>query len=99
VAHKDLYYTRGVRTTAGSKVLSSFVPDEDAAVVDKWRHAGTVMLGKLNLHEFAAGGTTDNPHYGPTHNPWKRGYHPGGSSGGSGAALAAGVCFGATGSD
>jgi aspartyl-tRNA(Asn)/glutamyl-tRNA(Gln) amidotransferase subunit A len=99
IAHKDLYYTAGVRTTAGSKVLSELVPDHDARVVELWKQAGTVLLGKLNMHEFAAGGTTDNPHYGPTHNPWKLGYHPGGSSGGSGAALAAGMCFGATGSD
>jgi aspartyl-tRNA(Asn)/glutamyl-tRNA(Gln) amidotransferase subunit A len=99
VAHKDLYYTRGIRTTAGSKVLADFVPDEDATVVARWREAGTVLLGKLNMHEFAAGGTNDNPHYGPVHNPWKHGYHPGGSSGGSGAALAAGMCFAATGSD
>ena len=99
IAHKDLYYTRGVRTTAGSKVMSDFVPDHDAAVVASLRAAGTVLLGKLNMHEFAAGGTNDNPHYGPVHNPWRMGYHPGGSSGGSGAALAAGLCIGATGSD
>ncbi len=99
IAHKDLYYTKDVRTTAGSKVLSDFVPDEDSTVVAKLKEAGTVMLGKLNMHEFAAGGTSDNPHYGAVHNPWKPEYIPGGSSGGSAAALAAGMCLGSTGSD
>jgi aspartyl-tRNA(Asn)/glutamyl-tRNA(Gln) amidotransferase subunit A len=99
VAQKDLMYTRGVRTTAGSKVLTDFVPDYDAAVVTRLETAGAISLGKLNLHEFAAGGTSENPHYGPVHNPWKLDHNPGGSSGGSGAALAAGMCLGATGSD
>ncbi|MBV9324934.1 MAG: amidase [Chloroflexi bacterium] len=99
VAQKDLMYTRGVRTTAGSRVLKDFVPDCDAAVVARLDEAGAIALGKLNLHEFAAGGTSENPHYGPVHNPWHLEHNPGGSSGGSGAALAAGMCFGATGSD
>ena len=99
IAHKDLLYTRGVRTTAGSKVLADFVPDEDAAVVSKLKDAGTILLGKLNLHEFAAGGTSENPHYGAVHNPWQLEHNPGGSSGGSGAALAAGMCFAASGTD
>jgi aspartyl-tRNA(Asn)/glutamyl-tRNA(Gln) amidotransferase subunit A len=99
LAHKDLYYTAGVRTTAGSKILGEFVPDEDAAVVARLRQAGTVLLGKLNMHEFAAGGTNENPHYGAAHNPWALERIPGGSSGGSAAALAAGMCFVATGSD
>jgi aspartyl-tRNA(Asn)/glutamyl-tRNA(Gln) amidotransferase subunit A len=99
IAHKDLYYTRGVRTTAGSKVLGDFVPNEDAAVVERLRAAGCVQLGKLNMHEFAAGGTNENPHYGAVHNPWAPRHIPGGSSGGSAAALAAGMCLGATGSD
>jgi len=99
IAHKDLYWTRGVRTTAGSKVLADFVPMEDAAVVARLKQAGTILLGKLNTHEFAAGGTTDNPHYGATHNPWDLRLIPGGSSGGSAAALAAGLCLGATGTD
>jgi aspartyl-tRNA(Asn)/glutamyl-tRNA(Gln) amidotransferase subunit A len=99
IAHKDLYYTRGVRTTAGSQVLGDFVPDEDATVVASLKQAGTILLGKLNMHEFAAGGTNDNPHYGACRNPWDLERIPGGSSGGSGAALAAGMCFGATGSD
>jgi aspartyl-tRNA(Asn)/glutamyl-tRNA(Gln) amidotransferase subunit A len=99
IAQKDLVYTRGVRTTAGSKVLKDFVPDHDAAVVTRLERAGAVSLGKLNLHEFAAGGTSENPHYGPVHNPWDLAHNPGGSSGGSGAALASGMCLGATGSD
>jgi aspartyl-tRNA(Asn)/glutamyl-tRNA(Gln) amidotransferase subunit A len=99
VAQKDLIYTRGVRTTGGSRVLTDFVPDHDAAVVTRLETAGAIELGKLNLHEFAAGGTSENPHYGAVHNPWNLDHNPGGSSGGSGAALAAGMCLGATGSD
>ncbi len=99
IAHKDLYYTRGVRTTAGSKIMADFVPDEDAAVVAHLRQAGSVLLGKLNMHEFAAGGTNENPHYGAAHNPWELSRIPGGSSGGSAAALAAGMCLAASGSD
>jgi aspartyl-tRNA(Asn)/glutamyl-tRNA(Gln) amidotransferase subunit A len=99
IAQKDLMFTRGVRTTAGSKVLKDFVPDYDAAVVSRLEQAGAVSLGKLNLHEFAAGATSENPHYGAVHNPWRVEHNPGGSSGGSAAALAAGMCLGATGSD
>jgi aspartyl-tRNA(Asn)/glutamyl-tRNA(Gln) amidotransferase subunit A len=99
IAHKDLYFTRGVRTTAGSRVLRDFVPEYDATVVARLRAAGTVIVGKLNMHEFAAGGTNENLHYGDAHNPWNLDYFPGGSSGGSAAALAAGMCLGATGSD
>jgi aspartyl-tRNA(Asn)/glutamyl-tRNA(Gln) amidotransferase subunit A len=99
IAHKDLYYTRGVRTTAGSKILADFVPDHNATVVSKLEAAGMVLLGKVGLHEFALGGTNNNPHYGAVHNPWDLDRIPGGSSGGSGAALAAGFCLAATGSD
>jgi aspartyl-tRNA(Asn)/glutamyl-tRNA(Gln) amidotransferase subunit A len=99
IAHKDLYYTAGTRTTAGSKILEQFVPDYDATVVSKLKDAGSVLLGKLNMHEFAAGGTNNNPWYGPTRNPWALDRIPGGSSGGSAAALAAGMAFGTTGSD
>jgi aspartyl-tRNA(Asn)/glutamyl-tRNA(Gln) amidotransferase subunit A len=99
IAHKDVYYTAGIRTTAGSKILGDFVPEEDATAVKQLREAGTVLLGKLNMHEFAAGGTNVNPHYGATHNPWDLERIPGGSSGGSAAALATGMCLGATGSD
>lgn len=99
VGVKDLCATRGVRTTAGSAILADWVPDHDAMVVTKLREAGAVSLGKLNLHEFAYGVTSNNPHYGPVHNPWNLDCHPGGSSGGSGAAVSAGECFAAIGTD
>jgi aspartyl-tRNA(Asn)/glutamyl-tRNA(Gln) amidotransferase subunit A len=99
IAIKDLCATKGVRTTAGSKVLADWVPDFDATVVTKLAEAGAVSLGKLNLHEFAYGTTSKNEHYGAVHNPWDTSRHPGGSSGGSGAAVAAGVVFAAIGSD
>ncbi len=99
IAHKDLYYTAGVRTTAASKILADFVPDDDATAVAKLKQAGTVLLGKLNMHEFAAGGTNAFSQAGPVHNPWALEHIPGGSSGGSAAALAAGMCHATTGSD
>ena len=99
LAVKDLFDTEGVRTTAGSRFFSERVPDRDATVVQKLRSAGAVLLGKLNMHEWALGVTNDNPHYGACHNPWALDRITGGSSGGSAAALAAGMCFGALGSD
>jgi aspartyl-tRNA(Asn)/glutamyl-tRNA(Gln) amidotransferase subunit A len=99
LALKDLYATRGVRTTAGSAFLADHVPDEDAEAVHRLAAAGAVFLGKLNMHEWALGLTNENPHYGPCRNPWDTGRVPGGSSGGSGAALAAGLCMGSLGSD
>lgn len=96
---KDIIWTRGIRTTAGSKVLRDFVPDEDATVVSKLSRAGAILLGKTNTHEFAYGITNDNPHYGPTRNPWARDRITGGSSGGSAAAVAAGLCAASVGSD
>jgi aspartyl-tRNA(Asn)/glutamyl-tRNA(Gln) amidotransferase subunit A len=99
VAVKDLFATRGVRTTGGSKVYADFVPAIDAAVVERLRAAGAVMLGKLNMHEMAYGITSANPHYGPVRNPWNVEHSPGGSSGGSGAAVAAGMVYAAMGSD
>jgi len=99
IAVKDLFDTAGVRTTAGSKFFSDRVPERDATVVQKLRTAGAVLLGKLNMHEWALGVTNDNPHYGACHNPWALDCITGGSSGGSAAALAAGMCFGALGSD
>src|SRR5919199_727955 len=99
IALKDLYETKGVRTTAGSSFLADHVPDADGAVVEKLRGAGAVILGKLNLHEWALGVTTDNPHFGACKNPWDLERSPGGSSGGSGAALSAGLCLGSYGSD
>jgi len=99
VALKDLVYTRGIRTTAGSKILADFVPDYDATIVEKLREAGAVLVGKTALHEFAYGITNVNPHYGPTRNPWNPERVSGGSSGGSGVAVATGMCYGAIGTD
>ena len=99
IALKDNLYTKGVRSTAGSKVLGDFVPEEDATVTARLKSAGAIIVGKTNMHEFAWGGTTDNPHYGPTRNPWDPRRFPAGSSGGSGAAVAARECFGAIGTD
>jgi len=99
VALKDLFYTRGVRTTAGSRVYENFVPDHDAAVAEMLDAAGAVPMGKLNMHELAYGITSANPHFGPVRNSWDTQRSPGGSSGGSGAAVAAGMVFMAMGSD
>ena len=99
VCLKDNISTSGVRTTAGSRILSDFVPANDAAVVTRLKEAGAVLLGKTNLHEFAYGVTNNNPHYGAVRNPWDQSRIPGGSSGGSAAAVAAGLCFGSIGSD
>lgn len=99
VAVKDIFATRGVRTTAGSKILSNWVPDYDATVVTRLRKAGAVLIGKTNMHEFSYGVTSDNPHYGPVRNPWDPKRIPGGSSGGSGAAVATSLCAAALGSD
>ena len=99
LAAKDLFHTAGVRTGAGSKFLADFVPARDATAIARLKAAGAILLGKTNTHEFAFGITTNNPHTGPTHNPWQLGLIPGGSSGGSGAALAAGLCLAATGTD
>ena len=96
---KDLYYTRGITTTVGSKILRNFVPDYDAAVVEQFDAAGAILLGKLQMHEFALGATSVNPHDGPAHNPWDASRITGGSSGGSGSAVASGQCMAALGSD
>ena len=96
---KDLCATKGVRTTAGSKILGGWVPDADAPVVQKLRAAGAVITGKLNLHEYAFGTTGVNPHFGTCHNPWDSERITGGSSSGSGSAVAAGLCYAAIGSD
>jgi aspartyl-tRNA(Asn)/glutamyl-tRNA(Gln) amidotransferase subunit A len=99
IAVKDLFDTAGVVTTGGSAVYRERVPREDATCVDRLRRAGAVMIGKTNTHEFAMGGTTNNPHFGPTHNPWALDRVPGGSSGGSASALAAAQAIGALGTD
>jgi aspartyl-tRNA(Asn)/glutamyl-tRNA(Gln) amidotransferase subunit A len=99
ISLKDNIYTKDIRTTAGSKILKDFVPLHDAVVWAKLQEAGAILIGKTNLHEFAYGVTTNNPHYGPTRNPWDLGRIPGGSSGGSAAAVAAGLCYGSIGTD
>lgn len=99
VAIKDLTDVAGVRTTYGSSLYREHVPVDDAVPVARLRRAGAIIVGKTNTHEFAFGTTTNNPHYGATHNPWRLGHVPGGSSGGSGAAVAAGLVPLATGSD
>ena len=96
---KDLYYTKGVRTTIGSKILRDFIPDRDAAVTEKFKAAGAIIIGKLQMHEFALGPTSVNPHDGPAHNPWDVERVTGGSSGGSGSSVASGQVMGALGSD
>jgi aspartyl-tRNA(Asn)/glutamyl-tRNA(Gln) amidotransferase subunit A len=96
---KDNYSTKGVRTTAGSKILQDNIPSEDSAVAARLARAGAVLLGKTNLHEFAYGVTTENPFFGAARNPWALGKTPGGSSGGSAAAVAAGIGFGSMGTD
>src|SRR5258708_5132788 len=99
IAHKDLMRTKGVRTTAGSRIFADYVPQRDAAIVTKLREGGAVSLGKTGLHELAYGITSNNPHFGAIHNPWDLKRIPGGSSGGSSAAVAAGVPPFAVGTD
>ena len=98
-ALKDLYDTAGIPTTAGSSFLRDRVPSEDGVVTKKLKDAGIVLTGKLTLHEFALGTTSINPHYGAVRNPWNPAHVSGGSSGGSGAAVSAGSCLGALGTD
>ena len=99
VGLKDLIDTAGVKTTCASAVFADRVPTEDADVVRRLKLAGAVLVGKQNMHEFAYGGTSVPSHYGPVHNPWDISRIAGGSSGGSAAAVAAGLCLGAIGSD
>ena len=99
IALKDLYATRGIRTTCHSAVLETWFPDHDATTVTKLQDAGTTLLGKLGMHEFAFGGPSVDAPFPAVRNPWNTAHIPGGSSSGSGAALAAGFCYGALGSD
>jgi len=99
IALKDNIDTAGVRTTAASELFKDRVPPEDAEVVRRLKNAGAVLLGKTNMHEFALGGTSAVSYFGPVHNPWALNRIPGGSSGGSGAATAAGLCLGSLGTD
>lgn len=99
IAIKDNVDTAGILTTAASGVFASRVPTEDAEVIKRLKSAGAIILGKLNMHEFALGTTSAISKYGPVHNPWSLDHVAGGSSGGSAAAVAAGLCFGAVGTD
>ncbi|GGI87962.1 Asp-tRNA(Asn)/Glu-tRNA(Gln) amidotransferase subunit GatA [Halopseudomonas pertucinogena] len=99
IAHKDLFCTRGVRTSCGSKMLDNFIAPYESAITQRLLDAGTVMLGKTNMDEFAMGSSNESSFYGPVRNPWDTRRIPGGSSGGSAAAVAARLCAAATGTD
>lgn len=99
VGLKDLFNTGGVRTTSGSRIYDNYIPEQDCTVAARFKQGGAILLGKLNMHQFAYGPTGENPDYGHMHNPWDAERVSGGSSGGSGSAAAAGQCTVTTGSD
>jgi len=99
IALKDIFVTKGIETTCASKILRGFIPPFESTVSDRLAQAGTIMLGKLNMDEFAMGSSNENSSRGPVRNPWSLAHVPGGSSGGSAAAVAASLCAGALGTD
>ena len=99
IAHKDIFCTTGVRTSCASRMLDNFIAPYDATIVERLKADGTVMLGKTNMDEFAMGSSNETSWYGPVRNPWNRELVPGGSSGGSAAAVAGHLCPAATASD
>ena len=99
IAHKDIFCTRGVKTSCGSKMLDNFIAPYNATIIERFQQSGAVMLGKTNMDEFAMGSSNESSYYGPVKNPWQNSHVPGGSSGGAAAAVAARLAPGATGSD
>lgn len=99
ISIKDIIQVKDAPTTSGSKIFENWIPSEDATVVEKLKEAGAIIIGKNNMHEFAMGATSENPHYGVIRNPWNLEKIPGGSSGGSGASVASGMSFASIGTD